>query len=61
MAADQNNGKQTLADFDCNSASKFKPWTKDLSNVKDQYSVINSAITELKLCFKDDIKQIEAQ
>ena len=64
MAADQNNGKQTdiiLSDFDCNSASKFsKAWTEDLlSNLKGQFSVINGAITELTLCLKEDIKQIE--
>ena len=65
MAADQNNGKQTdiiQSDFDCNSASKFsKAWTEDLSNLKGQFSVINGAITELKLCLKEDIKQIEDQ
>ena len=64
MATDQNNGKQTdiiLANFDCNSASKFsKAWTEDLlSNLKGQVSVINVAITELKLCLKEDIIQIE--
>ena len=61
MAADQDNGKQTdiiISDFDCNSTSKFsKTWTEDLlSNLKGQFSVINGAITELKLCLKEDIK-----
>ena len=30
-----------------------------MSNLKGQFSVINGAITELKLCLKEDIKQIE--
>ena len=38
----------------------FAAWTEDLlSNLKGQFSVINGAMTELKLCLKEDIKQIE--
>ena len=40
--------------------SSLKPGQKRLvAIVKGQFSVINGAITELNLCLKEDIKQIE--